>query len=63
MLATILNETIVAGMVVLLHRRRTARLIPAAHLHISCGTDLRHQVEQMTSDSKVPAAGSFAGRR
>jgi hypothetical protein len=28
MLATILNETIVAGMIVLLHRCRTTRLIP-----------------------------------
>ena len=34
-LATILNETIVAGMIVLLHRCRTARFVPAAHLHIS----------------------------
>src|SRR4051812_40602727 len=33
-LATILNEKIVAGMVVLLHRCRTARLAPPAHLHI-----------------------------
>ena len=32
MLATILNGTIVAGRVVLFHRRRPARLIPAAHL-------------------------------
>jgi hypothetical protein len=32
-LATILNETIVAGIVVLF-RRRTARLVPAAHLHM-----------------------------
>jgi hypothetical protein len=33
-LATILNETIVAGMVVLLHRRRTARPIPCRALTI-----------------------------
>src|SRR6266446_3754235 len=39
-LATILNETIVAGMVVLLHRCRTARLVPAAHLHISHAKDI-----------------------
>jgi hypothetical protein len=39
-LATILNGTIVAGMVVLLHRCRTARLIPAAHLHISYAKDI-----------------------
>jgi hypothetical protein len=34
-LATILNETIVAGMVVLLHRWRAADSSLAAHLHIS----------------------------
>jgi hypothetical protein len=39
-LATILNGTIVAGMVVLLHRCRTARLVPAAHLHISYAKDI-----------------------
>src|SRR5207247_8505618 len=40
MLATILNESVVAGMVVLLHRCRTARLAPAAHLHISYAKDI-----------------------
>src|SRR5216683_984515 len=39
-LATILDGTIVAGMVVLLHRCRTARLVPAAHLHISYAKDI-----------------------
>src|SRR6266576_2351498 len=38
--ATILNGTIVAGMVVLLHRRRTARLVPAAQLYISYAQDI-----------------------
>jgi hypothetical protein len=50
MLTTILNETIVAGMVVLLHRRRAARLIPCRAPNISRGTDLRHQVEQPASE-------------
>jgi hypothetical protein len=39
-LATILNATIVAGMIVLLHRCRTARLFPAARLHISYTKDM-----------------------
>ena len=39
-LATILNGTIVAGMVVLLHRCRTAQLVPAAHLYISYAKDI-----------------------
>ena len=42
-LATILNETIAAGTVVLLQRRRTARHVrPVAHLQFSRGIDLRH---------------------
>jgi hypothetical protein len=32
MLAAILNETIIAGMVVLLLRRRTARIVPCSEL-------------------------------
>jgi hypothetical protein len=43
-LASILNETIVAGMVVLLHRCRTARLVPAAHLYISYAQDISSSV-------------------
>jgi hypothetical protein len=39
-LAAILNETIIAGMVVLLLRRRAARLIQAAHLRILHATDI-----------------------
>src|SRR5216683_3276318 len=62
-LATILNGTIVAGMVVLLHRRRTTRLVPAAHLHISCCVAVSILVQCATAGPSLLALCQCAGQR
>src|ERR1700678_2659651 len=50
-IATILNGTIAAGTVLLLHPRDMMKLSTPAHLHTGSGTNLRHQVAQMPERS------------
>jgi hypothetical protein len=50
-IATILNGTIAAGTVLLLHPSDMMKLGSAAHLHTVSGTNLRHQVARMPERS------------